>query len=223
MQTRFSPQPGWVLIGGCILAFLNAAVNAGVFLEIGSSVAQMSGEISRMARELGDPSSHVLGLNVSIAIAAFLTGAGIAGYTIHHPTLDRSLPYGRCMMFIGVCLLLAHAGGGVHPGITLAFGGFASGFQNAMATPYRGVILRTTHVTGLMTDVGSHIGMLARGHQIALWKIWVPGVVVFFFFLGGMFGTWLYLVAAPYLMILACAYLMGGFIWFQFHRILLKK
>lgn len=218
MNTKFWSGPVWVLLGGCILAFLNAAVNAGLFLSLGHSVAQMSGEISRMARDVGQPGVHGMGLSVLVAVACFLFGAVIAGYTIHHPTLDRSLPYGRCMMFIGGCLLAAHQAMDAIPLLTLAFAGFASGFQNAMATHYRGIILRTTHITGLLTDVGSHLGMLVHGHQIALWKIGVPAVVILFFFLGGAAGTWLYFYDQPYLLILATTYLVGGLSWYLVQR-----
>ena len=218
MKIRISPQPIWVLLGGCILAFLSAAVNAGLFLTLGNSVAQMSGEISRMARDVVHTENQTLGLNVAITVFAFLAGAMIAGFTIHHPTLDQRLPYGRCMMFIGVCLLLAHFSLAPVPRLALLFGGFASGFQNAMATHYRGIILRTTHITGLMTDVGSHLGMLFRGHKIAFWKIWVPAVVILLFFLGGICGTWLYFLDLPMLLILAAAYAFGGFLWFIFHQ-----
>ncbi|MCC5847942.1 MAG: DUF1275 domain-containing protein [Verrucomicrobia bacterium] len=222
MKNQHSPQPYWVLLGGCILAFLSASVNAGLFLTLGNSVAQMSGEISRMAQNMIRPDINGLGINVFLTISAFLMGSAIAGFTIHHPTLDKTLPYGRCMMFIGGCLLSAHYTLEILPRVALAFGGFASGFQNAIATHYRGIVLRTTHITGLMTDVGSHLGMLFRGHRIALWKIWVPAVVILFFFIGGIFGSWLYIMEKPFLLILAAAYVFGGFVWFLIHRLILK-
>ena len=220
MKHRHSPQPYWVLLGGCILAFLSASFNAGLFLTLGNSVGQMSGEISRMALNLTHRELNGLGANVLLTISAFLVGSAIAGFTIHHPTLDKSLPYGRCMMFIGGCLVSAHFSLQTFPRAALAFGGFASGFQNAIATHYRGIVLRTTHITGLMTDVGSHLGMFFRGHQIAFWKIWVPAVVIFFFFIGGIFGSWLYLADTPFLLILAGAYFFGGFAWFLVNRVL---
>jgi|GEM_PF-5134493 len=42
--------------------------------------------------------------------------------------------------------------------------GNACGFQNALATHY-GLVLRTTHVTGLLTDLGTNLGMRLRGHR----------------------------------------------------------
>lgn len=222
MDHSFQPRTFWVLVGGCLLAFLNAAVNAGLFFEVGNSVAQMSGEISRWSWSLLDEKRADMGVNVGITVIAFLGGAILAGYALHHPTVDKRLPYGRSLMFIGVCLLLAHLCLPDIPRGALILGGFASGFQNALATHYRGIILRTTHITGLLTDVGSHLGMILRGHQIAHWKVWVPALVVLFFFLGGFFGAWLFLAKLPYLILLGSTYLVSGMLWFYIQRIVLK-
>ena len=205
-----------------MLAFLNAAVNAGLFFEVGNSVAQMSGEISRLSWSLLAEKQGRFGVNVWVTVAAFLGGAVLAGYALHHPTVDKRLPYGRSLMFIGVCLLAAHACLPHAVRGALVFAGFASGFQNALATHYRGIILRTTHVTGLLTDVGSHLGMILRGHQIAFWKVWVPALVVLFFFVGGLFGAWLYLIGSSYLILLGTTYLVSGMLWFFIQRIVLK-
>lgn len=222
MEPGIQPRTFWVLIGGCVLAFLNAAVNAGLFFELGNSVAQMSGEISRLSWTYLEENRSAFGLNVSVTVFAFLSGAILAGFVLHHPTVDKRLPYGRSLMFIGACLLVAHICLPSLPRGALFFGAFASGFQNALATHYRGVILRTTHVTGLLTDVGSHLGMILRGHQIAHWKVWVPALVILCFFAGGVFGAWLFLARLPYLIFLGGTYLMGGALWFIIQRVVLK-
>lgn len=222
MEHGLQPRTFWVLVGGCLLAFLNASVNAGLFFEVGNSVAQMSGEVTRLSWTLLEYKRAALGLNASVTVLAFLLGATLTGFVIHHPTVDKRLPYGRSLMFIGGCLLLAHLFLPDRPRAALVCGGFASGFQNALATHYRGVILRTTHVTGLLTDVGSHFGMILRGHQIAAWKVWVPALVVIFFFLGGFFGAWLFFAEKPYLILLGGTYLVSGALWFIIQRIVLK-
>lgn len=221
-----SPRPFWVLIGGCLLAFLSTAMNTGIVLTLGTSVSQMSGEVSRISRNLLDnsPEAFALGMDLILAVTGFLGGAILAGFTIHHPTLDQSMPYGRCLIFIGSCLLLAHPALSSLPRLALGLTGFASGFQNAMATHYRGIILRTTHITGLVTDIGSHLGMKFRGHLIAPWKIIVPTLVVLFFFLGGVFGAWMILFTqAPFLLWIGGLYILGGGVWYAFQRLVLKN
>ncbi len=222
MEHTQKPHTIWILIGGCLLAFLIAAVNAGLFFEVGNSVAQMSGEVTRLSWAMLEENRALLGQNVTLAVLAFLAGATLAGYTLHHPTLDRRLPYGRCLMFIGACLWVAHALLPQWPRGALACGGFAAGFQNALATHYRGIILRTTHITGLLTDIGSHLGMMLRGHRIARWKIGVPAAVILFFFAGGLVGAWLFQLGHAYLLWLGGVYVVSGASWFIIQRVVLK-
>lgn len=204
------------------MALMNAAANAGVFFALGNSIAQMSGEVSRLAWSWLDGHDAAFGVNVMIAVGSFLSGATLAGFALHHPTVDKRLPYGRSLIFIGVCLLTGHYLLPTAPRGALLAGGLASGFQNALATHYRGIILRTTHITGLLTDVGAHLGMALRGHQIAAWKIWVPAAVVFFFFVGGYAGAWLFQQGWPFLLMLGGIYVVAGASWFFIQRIVLK-
>ena len=48
-------------------------------------------------------------MNLLVATLSFLLGATMAGYAIHHPSLEISRPYGRAVMVIGLCMLMAHA------------------------------------------------------------------------------------------------------------------
>jgi uncharacterized membrane protein YoaK (UPF0700 family) len=41
----------------------------------------------------------------------------------------------------------------------------ACGLQNAMVSTYSGAIIRTTHITGTVTDLGAMIGQYLRGHR----------------------------------------------------------
>ena len=42
----------------------------------------------------------------------------------------------------------------------------ACGLQNALATTYSGAIVRTTHVTGIFTDLGIMLGAIFRGQTL---------------------------------------------------------
>ena len=83
------------------------------------------------------------------------------------------------------------------------------------------MVLRTTHITGLLTDLGTNLGMKLKGHQIALWKLMVPTFLVLSFFCGAVFGSVLViLMTGPALLILAGMYLAGGIGWSIFKRII---
>lgn len=210
------PQPKWMVVGGCFLAFLSAAVNAGFLIKLGTSVSHLTGDVSKVAMETlrGNGLGASGALYLFIATIGFVLGATSSGYFIHHPTIEFSRPYGRAVSCIGACLILAHFTLANWPAAAVGFGSFACGLQNALATHYRGMILRTTHVTGLLTDFGTNLGMRLKGHQIARWKLLVPMLLVLSFFAGALFGSilnrWHPLSV---LLILGGIYLIAGIGW----------
>ena len=66
---------------------------------------------------------------------------------------------------------------------------FACGLQNAMASTYYGLIIRTTHVTGIVTDIGVIIGQRLRGHAIEPWRLGLLVIMLIGFFAGGVLGA----------------------------------
>jgi uncharacterized membrane protein YoaK (UPF0700 family) len=206
----------WVIAGGCALTFLSATANAGFLIELGTSVSHLTGDVSKVAVEFAQGTHRVveLAMNLLVATLSFLLGATMAGYAIHHPSLEISRPYGRAVMVIGLCMLMAHAVLSAFPLAAIGVASFACGFQNALATHYRGMILRTTHITGLLTDLGTNLGMTIRGHDIARWKILIPLFLVLSFFLGSALGAVLVIrLHAPFLLVVASLYVAGGLSW----------
>jgi uncharacterized membrane protein YoaK (UPF0700 family) len=210
-------NPGWVLAGGCVLAFLVAAVNADFMLRLGISVSHLTGDLSRISSEAiegvraGGQSEVAL---LCLSLAGFVLGAAISGFVIHHPNLLLQRPYGRFVMVIGAMLF---ATGPLMESSTLAactLAACACGMQNALATRYRGVILRTTHITGLLTDFGQHLGMRLRGHAIESWKISTPLLLSVSFAGGALAGAFLSLkMDASVTGLCGVLYIVGGMMW----------
>lgn len=209
-------KPAWVLSGGCVLAFLAAAVNADFMLGLGVSVSHLTGDLSRITAEAvraGDVWSEEAAL-LGLSVAGFVGGAATSGYFIHHPNLQLARPYGRSIVFIGLLLMVTHPLQWQSLRWTCFVAAWACGMQNALATRYRGLILRTTHITGLLTDLGQLIGMRLRGHPVESWKISTPLLLSLSFASGAAVGAILKLktgVPVP----LACGsiYVVGGLVW----------
>lgn len=217
------PQPKWVIVGGCCLAFLGAAVNACYLIQLGTSVSHLTGDVSKVAMNAVEGHSRISAAAIHLIAAAvsFVLGASTAGFFIHHPSIEFSRPYGRAITAIGLCLVGAHFSFATLPVLSICLASFACGFQNALATHYRGMILRTTHITGLLTDLGTNLGMKLKGHQIAFWKLMVPTCLVLSFFCGAVFGSVLVIFTiGPALLILAALYLAGGIGWSVFKRVI---
>jgi uncharacterized membrane protein YoaK (UPF0700 family) len=62
------------------------------------------------------------------------------------------------------------------PGATrgAVWASLACGLQNALTTHFSSAVVRTTHVTGLLTDVGIILGRwIIRGDTSLVWRLWV--------------------------------------------------
>lgn len=214
-------KPGWVLLGGCILAFLAAAVNADFMLRLGVSVSHLTGDLSRIASEAMQDGGHwsmeaaILGLSVT----GFVGGAATAGFFIHHPNLQLGRPYGRSVIAVGAILMSTHPIARYSPLPACFLAAWACGMQNALATRYRGLVLRTTHITGLLTDLGQLIGMRLRGHPIEIWKITTPLLLATSFVLGATIGSAAELMTpVPVTPVCGAIYILGGALWSMIKR-----
>ncbi len=218
---RLQAKPGWVLGAGCSLAFLAAALNADFMLRMGVSVSHLTGDLSRITSEsikAGDPWTREVFL-LCVSVAGFIGGAATSGFFIHHPNLQLERPYGRSMVAIGILLLATQPLSGCYPLLACGTAAWACGMQNALATRYRGLILRTTHITGLLTDLGQFIGMRLRGHPIESWKISTPLFLAASFALGATLGSLVSLrTAFPVTMACGILYVTGGISWSALKR-----
>jgi len=205
-----------ILTGGCCLAFGAAFANIGVVLHTGISVSHLTGDISRLSLELSRSTPAILpeALRVGVAALSFFAGAFLSGLLIHHPSLDFARPYGRTITGIGLLFLSSGFLIGRFPVTGIAFAAFGCGLQNSLATRYRGIVLRTTHLTGLITDFGITLGMSVRGFDIPSWKILVPGILTAAFFLGGICSSAIFfLCPLNTILIAGIAYTSAGIFW----------
>jgi uncharacterized membrane protein YoaK (UPF0700 family) len=65
----------------------------------------------------------------------------------------------------------------------------ACGLQNAMATSYSGAIVRTTHVSGMVTDIGIAVGHYLRNQPVDWQRIRLYATLLTGFFAGSYFGA----------------------------------
>lgn len=158
-------EPG-VLAHWLLLAFNAGCINAGGFLATGRFVTHVTGFATLFGVDF-----QQMGLLASLQIlsvpAFFLLGAMIAGLLTDRPLHLKSPPrYDLVMALCSACLLLAAAAGGFdyfgafgeshlkHSYLLLALLCLASGLQNGAITSSSGSSVRTTHMTGLTTDLG---------------------------------------------------------------------
>ena len=208
-----------VLLGGLGLAAAAGYINTVVVLLGTLPVTHLTGSVTRLSVDLGrgDRADAVF---VSGLAGAFVLGAALSGLIIGSSTLRLGRRYGVAVM-VEAALIAAAAvliPSSLILGAMLAAG--AAGLQNAMASSYRNLIVRTTHVTGLLTDLGFMAGQLLGGHRIAGWRFALIGSLLTAFVLGGVAGV----VAqerldADALWIPACGMAIGGAAYFAWRLI----
>lgn len=182
----------WAWIGGASLAAIAGMVNAVGFLGSGhQAVTHLSGTTTLLSVAVSLLDVPAL-LHLGATLLAFLAGAALSGFIIQRQTLKLGRRYGAALAIEG-CLLFAAALLLRRDHISGAwFAASAAGLQNAMATTYSGAILRTTHVTGIVTDIGSALGHALRGLEIDRARLRLHLLVLAGFLSGGVVGAALF-------------------------------
>ena len=196
MLTRLPP---WVEVGAFLLAFLAGSVNAVGLLGFShQSVSHLTGTSSLLGLALADVALSDA-LHLFFTLLSFLAGAALSGLLITSTALRLGRHYGFSLLIEAVLLALAMLSlqQGSDLGIYLA--SMACGLQNAMVTTYSGSIIRTTHLSGIFTDLGIMLGNWLRGIPLDSRRLLLFLLLISGFICGGIVGTvlfrWLHFVA----------------------------
>ena len=92
---------------------------------------------------------------------------------------------------------------------------FAMGLQNSLVTRISNAIVRTTHLTGLFTDLGIELSQLffykePRQQDRLISTIKLRLLIIAFFFLGGLLGGTLYSYLGLYVLLIPATLLLIG-------------
>jgi len=184
--------PRWAWFGTAVLAFIAGQVNAVGYLGFRhESISNMTGNTSLLGVALGQGETGEA-VHWALAIAAFVLGTMLSGMIVQQSTLQLGRRYGvalvleSALLFAAVPLLDASSSAGLY----LASVGM--GLQNGMVSAYSGAVIRTTHVTGIFTDLGIYLGHLLRGLPVDRLRLRVCVLVAASFMLGSIVGAGLF-------------------------------
>ena len=161
------------LVGG-ILCFNSGWINAVAFIPegFGGGVTHVTGSSTKVGWFLAH-SEYTMFWESLGKVATFLLGAMISGgYLGGSRTFKGGPRYAHLLYLVSILTFASYGaarGSNVYTGAILL--SIASGCQNAMTTQYSSAIVRTTHVTGAVTDIGVEFGkMLFQRDFSGLWK-----------------------------------------------------
>ncbi|MCP9827333.1 DUF1275 domain-containing protein [Synechococcus sp. L2F] len=152
---------------GIGLAFVAGATNAGGFLAVQQYTSHMTGIVSSMAEAAIGGDWFVLSTG-GVALAAFLIGAATTAILVNAARQHNLRSAYALPLLLEALLLLLFGTIGARLNemhelfvpLTVVLLCFIMGLQNAVITKISHAEIRTTHVTGLVTDIGIEVGKL---------------------------------------------------------------
>ncbi|MEO5714969.1 MAG: YoaK family protein [Luteolibacter sp.] len=184
-----SMLPRWVWAGAWALAFIGGMVNVvGLLGFEHQAVTHLTGTTSMLAAALADLDGAAA-IHFAAIIGSFVAGTVLSGFLIRDSTLQLGRRYGVALLLESFLLcaavpLLKH-----HNIIGIYSASCACGLQNAMMSTYSGAVIRTTHISGMFTDLGIFLGHTLRGLPVDLRRLRLCFLVISGFLVGGILGA----------------------------------
>jgi uncharacterized membrane protein YoaK (UPF0700 family) len=150
------------------MAFVAGAVNAGGFLAVSHYTSHMTGVVSSMADELA-AGDLVTALAALAMMLSFLAGALVCALLVSFGQRRRMRSrYALTLLLEAVLMLIfGFMGSRLQQEIrftlptTVMLLCFIMGLHNAVTSIISGAAVRTTHLTGTITDIGIELGRLS--------------------------------------------------------------
>ncbi len=157
---------------GFVLAFVAGAINAGGFLAVKQYTSHVTGMVSSLADNLALGQMGLV-VDAAVGVLSFLLGAMCCAIMVNFARRRQlSSEYALPLLLeasLILCFGLLGARLSTFEGLLIPFTVvllcFIMGLQNAIATKLSNAVIRTTHMTGIVTDLGIELGKLIYWNQ----------------------------------------------------------
>ncbi len=197
------------------LAWTGGYVNSAGFVLLGIFTSHVTGNVGRLATDISRHDGKGM-LGALTMIAAFFAGAVLASVIVESAAFrSRSNAYGAALALEAALLLVfillpdtTTPGSGTLHDSEAALVCASMGLQNSLVTRLSGAVVRTTHLTGVVTDLGIEVARWLRWWRVRLGRrLRVPlalgsaerpeiarvsllGTIAVAFTLGAVSGAW---------------------------------
>jgi uncharacterized membrane protein YoaK (UPF0700 family) len=215
-----------IFIGAMLLTlnagFINAIVILGIYHH---AVSYMTGNLASIG--LGLETGHFIHILAPIFIViSFTLGAIMSGIIIHSSQFSINQNYAKALILLACLLAMSTLLMRVRIDLALALSeclaAMACGMQNAMTTTFSGAIIRTTHMTGVITDLGIQIGRYIKGEREETWKILFFSSLASFFIIGSVLGLIMFTMLktqAMWISVAGClVFGLSYYFWERYHH-----
>jgi len=189
---------------GCALAGIAGATNAGGFLAVGQYTSHMTGILSAVADNLVLGKME-LAVGSLFLVLAFVSGSMTTAWMVNWSQRRQMRSAFARPLLLEAALLLIFGifGASINLSahllvpITVLLLCFIMGLQNAVITKVSNAVIRTTHITGLLTDLGIELGKMVYINSAAFpqkvqanrRKLLIHAQLVASFFTGALLGA----------------------------------
>ena len=151
-----------------LLTFIAGFLNGVFFITAGTAVSHHTGTITRIALALSKGAVAEAAAFL-LLIFSFYIGACISGMLFHKSDCIFSKRYGILLLAFSTVFFAIAV---IRPPlrIVLSITCITLGIQNGMFIPYDGILIRTSHFSGYLTDAGLAMGKVIRGNRQELWR-----------------------------------------------------
>lgn len=238
IQKSFKEPSFWVRVTGATLAACAGMVNSVAYLSLGAFVSHVTGSLTKVGMAVEGTYQPAIWYQPILLVLCFLLGSVMCGIVVVGPEVQfgKSL-YGLVLLVNSALLTATSFLADYDRDVAPYLAAVACGLQNGMCTMHFGAVVRTTHVTGLVTDVGLLIGRIialyfrrgCRPSQLSildhtqvevdLTKLRVLSYLGVGFFGGVIFGSYLNRWMGSYgFLVPASMTGIGGFLCFFFRQ-----
>lgn len=202
------------------LILLGGWVNGASVIRFGLSVSHMTGNTTQLVLASGRQIAVWVG-DVGGVLLCFLLGAMVAGMLFPDRTLRPVRRYGAVLFGMAISMAVLDLVFAEHRPIVFVLAALL-GIQNGMFIHYRQVLVRTTHLTGTVTDLGFALGSVLCGHRNQLWKVFFYGANLLCFVLGVALSVGIQVWAPDWLLrgIAVAYFLLALYAYFYRHHFL---
>jgi len=190
----------------CTLAFVAGALNTAAFEIVGFFSANMTGNVSSLSDNLAK-ANIAPGIFFLEIVSVFIFGSAFSTLMVNSGRRKNVravyalniIIEGLALVLLGIVEICMRPSS---PGVLLILSlSFLMGLQNAVVTRISNARVRTTHISGMSTDIGIELAMLCdvirrkeppQNAPLYLERLRLHSLTLVSFLVGGVMGIWLY-------------------------------
>jgi uncharacterized membrane protein YoaK (UPF0700 family) len=196
---------GWFVGGAVALSGIAGFTNSAMFQLSNLAVSHLTGSITRVSVDIArrEYSSMV---PFTVILGCFFAGAAMSGAVVGNKEFGVGRRYAVMLVVqAGLLAVAAVLASRATSTVSLGFAAVACGLQNALASSFRGMIVRTTHMTGIVTDIAFQVGRYVTTRSMDKRHLALHLPIVLSFTAGGVLGAFVEAALGPRSLFLASA------------------